>query len=669
MSRFESYSRFQMWSAALLLSALTAGCGGGSEGRDPILGADLAALAPRVTAVTPLANAVGVPISTKIITAAFSKAMNPATLAATGSFTLTCPGYVPGGAFAVTYLAAGNVATLTLPAAPDLPPSIVCTATVTTAAKDTAGIPLASNFVWTFTTGVTPDTTRPRVTLTAPVTTIPGPTPAVPTNTAITAVFSEAMAPGSITAASFTVTCAAPCVSPAGAVSYAVGSRTAVFTPAAVLAAGTTYTATIKGTGATPATDLALNALAGNDPLLPLPAASDYVWTFTTAAAVPAANVSVASTNPVAGAAAVCPTATVNATFTVPSGLRMDPLTVNATTFTVTGPGPTSVTAASVALDVPTGRIATFTPLAALPVGLYTAQIVGGAAGVKDLAVPGNTQLADFTWTFTVVACPPPLAPAATPFGVAYPFAIAATAGVTNTATAPNTTINGDVVLDPLATCNAVAVGAAGTFGLCGGFPPTLNGTVFSPLSGDGGVVAAAVKLALRAAFLTITPPAGPPAVGSQVGVPTNLPAGTTLGAPTGSALVQGDNLFAPGLYQSTTSILITDDVTLDGQGDPNAVFVFQSSTTIGTADGAASPAAHPRILLINGARASNVYWQAATSATLGTFTEWQGNLLASASITMKTGATSCGRLFAGSFTDGAFVFDSNVVSVPDVSC
>jgi hypothetical protein len=123
---------------------------------------------------------------------------------------------------------------------------------------------------------------------------------------------------------------------------------------------------------------------------------------------------------------------------------------------------------------------------------------------------------------------------------------------------------------------------------------------------------------------------------------------------------VQGDNYFVPGIYQSLTSILITGDLTLDAQGNSNAVFIFQSSSSVGTAPSA-------RILLAGGARASNVFWQAASSATLGTGTVWQGNIFASTSITMNTGATSCGRLWAGAWVGGggAFVFDSNVVSVP----
>ena len=221
-------------------------------------------------------------------------------------------------------------------------------------------------------------------------------------------------------------------------------------------------------------------------------------------------------------------------------------------------------------------------------------------------------------------------------------------------------------MLDPNTTCNAVAIDAAGGFGLCGGAAPTINGTVISPLFPDAGATSGGVKTDMNAAFLSITPPAGPPAAGSLGGA-TNLPAGTTLGAPTGSALVQGDNLFVAGVYQSLTSILITGDLALDAQNNPNAVFIFQSSSTVGTADGAASPGVHTRILLLNGAKASNVWWQAASSATIGTNSEFKGNILAAASVTMKTGATSCGRLFAGAWVGGAgaFVFDSNVVSVP----
>jgi hypothetical protein len=253
--------------------------------------------------------------------------------------------------------------------------------------------------------------------------------------------------------------------------------------------------------------------------------------------------------------------------------------------------------------------------------------------------------------------------------GLAAPFAIAATAGVTNTITTPITHINGDVVLTPDQTCNAVTVDNAGGFGLCGGMPPTINGTVITSVYPDT-TTATAIKAALNAAFLSITPLAGPPAVGS-LGGGTPMAAPTTLGNIAGSPLVLGDNWFTPGVYTSITSILITGDITLDGQGDPNAVFVLQSASTLTTADGAPSPGAHARILLTNGAKASNVWWQVASSATIGSYSEFRGNILAALSITMKTGSTACGRSMAGAWVGGAgaYIFDSNVVSVPGNGC
>lgn len=340
--------------------------------------------------------------------------------------------------------------------------------------------------------------------------------------------------------------------------------------------------------------------------------------------------------------------------------LAMNAATINAATFSLAPVGGALLIPASVSYNAAT-KVATLTTSSALVAGTsYTAVIHATATSAA-----GTPVGCPFAWTFKT-ATVAVASPAAINLGLAAPFAMAATAGVTNTSVLPNTTINGNVVLDPVtgAICNTVPVDAAGGFGLCGGFAPVINGSVISAYYPDAGVTSGAVKADLRAAYLSITPPAGPPAAGSLGGA-TSLPAGTTLGAPTGSALVQGDNYFVPGVYQSTTSILVTGDLTLDAQGNPDAVFVFQSTSTVGSPGGAPSPGAHTRILLINGAKASNVWWQAGSSATLGTYDEWQGNILASADVTMVLGATSCGRLFAGAFTDGAFIFSSNVVSMP----
>ena len=346
----------------------------------------------------------------------------------------------------------------------------------------------------------------------------------------------------------------------------------------------------------------------------------------------------------------------VTATFSLP----MNATTLNASSFSLAPQGGAALVPASVSYNAAT-RVATLTTASALLANTsYTAVIQSSATSAA-----GTPVGCPYAWTFKTAAVAAAGAPPVN-LGRAAPFGVAATAGVTNTPTVPITTINGNVVLDPVsgATCNLVPIDASGGFGLCGGSPPVLNGQVISPLFPDAGATSGGVKSDLMAAYLSITPPAGPPAAGSLGGA-TPIPAGTTLGAPTGSAQVQGDNYFVPGVYQSITSIMVTGDLTLDGLGDPNAVFIFQSSSTVGAAAGTPGPGPHTRILLVNGAKASNVFWQAGSSATLGTAAEWQGNILAAADITMVTGATSCGRLFAGAFTSGAFVFDSNVVSVP----
>src|SRR4029453_2830866 len=109
-----------------------------------------------------------------------------------------------------------------------------------------------------------------------------------------------------------------------------------------------------------------------------------------------------------------------------------------------------------------------------------------------------------FTWSFRTA---PVVATAPSPvnFGAAASFALAATAGAANTAA---TLVNGDVVLNPTDTCNAVPVGGRGTFGLCGGAPPSVNGTVVTPTYPNT-TLAQQVTDALRAAYLSITPPTG----------------------------------------------------------------------------------------------------------------------------------------------------------------
>ncbi|MDZ7827661.1 MAG: Ig-like domain-containing protein [Gammaproteobacteria bacterium] len=357
--------------------------------------------------MAPVDDATGVPVNNTVITAQFSE---PVDALADGDFTVTCEAPCTSANGTLSMDSTGTIVTFTVTSPASLEELTLYTATVVTATSSATGQDLQAPFVWNFTTGVTPDTTNPRVIATEPPTTDPGPTTGVPTNTAVTAAFSEDMDPLTITDATFTLTCGLPCVSPTGDVSYDVASRTAIFTPDAELESGTTYTATVESD----ATDLAGNDLAGNQG--PAGDPSDYIWTFTTEVAVAANNISVQSTNPIdGGTVTTCPSTGINATFEIPSGLRLDPATVNSLTFRVVEDAtPLNVVIAeSVVVDVDTGTIVTFTAQDELTEGVtYRATLKGGPDGVKDLAVPANEMLEDFVWTFTAVA---PLEPCVEP--------------------------------------------------------------------------------------------------------------------------------------------------------------------------------------------------------------------------------------------------------------
>ena len=207
---------------------------------------------PTVSSTSPTNGEAGVAATTNV-TATFSEAMNAATI--TGStFTLTGPGST---AVAGTVSYAGTTATFT--PSPNLVTNTVFTATITTGAKDPAGNALAADKVWTFTTAPIPTV----------ISTVPGyAASGVSITGNITATFNETMNAATINGSTFTLT--GPGSTPvSGSVSYA--GTTATFTPAANLASGVQFTATIT----TGAQDLVGNALASNIP-----------WTFTTSPAL-----------------------------------------------------------------------------------------------------------------------------------------------------------------------------------------------------------------------------------------------------------------------------------------------------------------------------------------------------------------------------------------------
>jgi len=115
-----------------------------------------------------------------------------------------------------------------------------------------------------------------------------------------------------------------------------------------------------------------------------------------------------------------------------------------------------------------------------------------------------------------------------------------------------------------------------------------------------------------------------------------------------------GGTTLKPGVYASAAgTFLITGTLTLDAQGDPNAVFIFQMGSTLTTASGS-------RVKLINGARFCRVFWQVGSSATLGTNSRFVGHILALTSIAAQTGATVQGQLLA---RNGVVTLDTNTIT------
>jgi hypothetical protein len=161
------------------------------------------------------------------------------------------------------------------------------------------------------------------------------------------------------------------------------------------------------------------------------------------------------------------------------------------------------------------------------------------------------------------------------------------------------------------------------------GFPPGIvtKGTIHA-----GDAAAAQVQNALTAAYIAAM----------------NLPSTATL---TGQDL--GGMTLTPGVYFFASSAQLTGKLTLNNLGNPNAQFVFQIGSTLTTASNSS-------VIFSNSLADPNVFWQVGSSATLGTTTAFQGNILALTSITLDTGATiGCGSALA---RNGAVTLDSNVI-------
>ena len=211
-----------------------------------------------------------------------------------------------------------------------------------------------------------------------------------------------------------------------------------------------------------------------------------------------------------------------------------------------------------------------------------------------------------------------PAGPLAIDLGCAEPFAVLA--GSTITSTGPSI-INGNVGL------------SAGTALI--GFPPgVINGTqeITTPIAADA-------KLCLTTAYND-----GQSRSLNSISLPGQL-GGLTL---------------APGLYTNSSTSGISGTgangiLTLDAQGNANAVWIFQMGSTL-TTDPATS------VVLAGGAQAKNIFWIVGTSATLGTTSVFYGSILADQSITLNTGAVLNGRALT---RIAAVTLDASTINKP----
>jgi hypothetical protein len=200
----------------------------------------------------------------------------------------------------------------------------------------------------------------------------------------------------------------------------------------------------------------------------------------------------------------------------------------------------------------------------------------------------------------------------------------------------------------------SVNLGTAGNYAVLAG--STVTNTGSSVLTGDLGVWPGTAVTGFPPGMVTggtiNSGNAAAETAESDLTAAYNTAAGLTrTGTLTGQNL--GGMTLTPGVYFFASSAQLTGALTLNPLGNPNAVFVFQIGSTLTTASSAS-------VIFTNSLSDSNVYWQVGSSATLGTGTTFEGNILALTSITLTTGATiGCGSALA---INGAVTLDSNVI-------
>lgn len=552
---------------AILFIALISGCA--NDDFEEVVG-----VCPVVLSTNPIDGAFGVPLN-QIITATFNEEMNPATINQS-SFIITV-GDVPV-AGTVTY--SGTTATFT--PAGRLAINTLYAGRIKTSVKDVDGNNLQTDYVWSFTTGLSP-----LVVSTDPANLAVN----VPLNKVITATFNMSMNPLTINSTTFTVKQGTTTI--AGTISPNPSGTAFTFTPNAPLAEDKVYTATIT-TGA--------KNIAGTE------MASDYVWTFKTLI-VPV----VVLRDPLPDATGVALNKVISATFNMPMNL----LTVNATTFTVMQNGIAILGAIS---PNTSGTTFTFTPYVPLAGNtLYTVTITTGAQNTLGTALASND-----VWNFRTLT--PVIPPVNTNNGLGFGV-FGGAAGITNQG------------------LFSVVRGSIGTTAVATkitGFTDGTNGDVYTVTGLNNGLVtngiyAAAPPPGTIEKYNTAVAGLNAARVLYNSISPASMPGGTPI---VGAAGELGGLTLAPGTYTSASTIAITNgNLVLDAGGNPNAKWYFQAGSSLTVGD--AQPSS---VVFKDGiGNPNNVYWYVVSAAVInyaggGVMV---GNIISTEGVTLSSPANS----------------------------
>lgn len=409
----------------------------------------------------------------------------------------------------------------------------------------------------------------------------------------ISAKFSEDMDQDTMVEASFTVydDAATPAIV-TGTVSYDVLNMVARFTPAAILAYDTQYTATLT-------TDVA--DLAGNTMVM------NHAWTFTTTDVVDTIPPTVLSTIPVDAYVGASLNGIISAVFSE----AMDPATIVPANFTVLNG--TIPVLGNVTYDIP-NMTARFAPTEILQgETIYTATVSTMVADSN-----GNFMADNKVWTFTTAV--DGSGPAPVILGTAGNFAILAKTAIS---TVPASAITGDIGVSP----------AAETY--LTGFSQT-KATGYSTSTQVTGFLYAADMTPPTPSMMTTAISDMETAYTDAAGRPT--PNFTNLY----SGEIGGRTLVA-GLYKWGTSVTISSNLTISGGA--NDVWIFQVDNNLSIASG-------KQIILSGGALAKNIFWQVAGQTSLGTTSHFEGVILCKTAVDLKTGATINGKILAQTRVD-----------------